>query len=214
MDARHTLVWLQPQAAWQALTPGAHARLAAWFAAGHPAVVARRQEHDAQDVLRLGVPLPPGEGKQRLALVASQAAIRRASAPPTLDQVRAAAPADWAVALDDLREVSCTLGQRPGVFGGFAWQAITGLPYVHAASDLDLLWQVTAPSQAQAIVQQLRRWEARHGRRADGECVLPDGRAFSWREYAGAADKVLVKAHGQCTLVARQALWVGSRQAA
>ena len=44
MYARHELVWLQSQA-WQAVTPGAQLRLAAWFAAGHPAVVARRQDH-------------------------------------------------------------------------------------------------------------------------------------------------------------------------
>jgi phosphoribosyl-dephospho-CoA transferase len=212
MPARHDLVWLQPHA-WQAVTPGAQARLAGWFEAGHPAVVARRQEGDAYDVLRLGVPLPPHEGKQRLALRAPSDAIARHSPPPDLHQVVAPAPQAWRGALEALLEGARTLGQMPRVFGSFAWQAMTGLGYVHPASDLDLLWQVQTRGQAEAIVHQLTQWESRHGRRADGELLLPDGSALNWREYAGDAGKVLVKAHAGCALVARAALWPDLRRA-
>lgn len=212
MYARHALVWLQSQA-WQAVTTGAQVRLAEWFAAGHPAVVARRQDGDAHDVVRLGVPLPPGEGKQRLALIAMSDAVLRHSPPPALHQVMAHAPEDWHAALDALLEASRVVGQIPGVFGSFAWQAMTGLTYVHATSDLDLLWQVEAPSQAEAIIQLLTHWESRHGKRADGEFVLLDGSAFNWREYAGSASQVLVKSHAGCALVARDALWPALRRA-
>ncbi|MET0290621.1 MAG: malonate decarboxylase holo-[acyl-carrier-protein] synthase [Pseudoxanthomonas sp.] len=213
MHARHALVWLQPQAAWQAVTPGAQARLADWFAAGHPAVVARRQDGDARDLLRLGVPLPPAEGKHRLALLTVSDAIARHSPPPGLHQVMAHAPEAWHDALAALLAAARAAGQVPRVFGSVAWQATTGLDYVQHGSDLDLLWRVESAQQADAIAHVLHAWEARYGRRADGEFLLDDGVALNWREYAGGAARLLVKAHDGCTLVARDAVWPARRHA-
>ncbi|MGO4611031.1 phosphoribosyl-dephospho-CoA transferase, partial [Variovorax sp. 2RAF20] len=66
--ARHTLVWMSAQAHWRADVSAQDPRLATWFAQGWPAVVARRAADDPDPRVRLGVPLPPNEGKQRLAL--------------------------------------------------------------------------------------------------------------------------------------------------
>ena len=46
---RHDLVWLDPQAPWQVLTPGADARLHAWAQARLPFVVARRDPAASSD---------------------------------------------------------------------------------------------------------------------------------------------------------------------
>ena len=85
--AGHDLLWLAADAPWQACTPGAQARLRDWFAAGHPAIVARGDRRDDAQLLRLGVTLPPAEGKQRLALSVGRGAVRRQRAPLTLDEV-------------------------------------------------------------------------------------------------------------------------------
>ncbi|MBN6151740.1 malonate decarboxylase holo-[acyl-carrier-protein] synthase [Xanthomonas sp. AmX2] len=204
--ARHDLVWLDAGAPWQPRTPGAQARLQAWFDAGHPAIVARHDPADADDHLRLGVPLPPAEDKQRLSLSAPRISVVRRRAPLALDEVRRHAPADWQAPLQDLQALGDGLELQPRVFGAFAWQALTGLRYVHVGSDIDLLWQVPAPAQARALLAQLAQWEQRHGRRADGELLLPDGRAVSWRELAGGSAQLLVKALRDCRLQPRAAL--------
>ncbi|WP_024937868.1 malonate decarboxylase holo-[acyl-carrier-protein] synthase [Xanthomonas arboricola] len=207
MPGRHALVWLHPGARWQALTPGAQPRLQQWFAAGLPAVVARGDGSEAPGSLRLGVPLPPNEGKQRLALSAGLDEVARSTAPLALDAVIAAAPAATQPALQALLTQCNANALQPRVFGSFAWQALTGLAYVHAQSDLDLLWSIATPEQAQAVVTVLQRWEQRHGLRADGELLLPDDTAVNWREYAGSAQQVLVKSPNSCRLLPRSALF-------
>jgi phosphoribosyl-dephospho-CoA transferase len=175
---RHTLVWPQPQASWQALTPGAQTRLQAWFAAGHPAIVARADASEAAGMLRLGVPLPRSEGKQRLALRMHSSQLARRAPPPLLSQIAAACAVP---ALQQL--ASMAAGYQPRVFGSHAWQWLTGLDYVHADSDLDLLWSIEHAAQADAIVALLQQWEAGDGCRADGELLLPGQMAVNWREY-------------------------------
>ncbi|CAD0306081.1 malonate decarboxylase holo-[acyl-carrier-protein] synthase [Xanthomonas hortorum] len=208
MPGRHALVWLHPDARWQALTPGAQPRLQQWFAAGLPAVVARGDGSEAPGTLRLGVPLPPSEGKQRLALSASSVDIARSTAPLLLDAVIAHAPTDAQPALQALLVQTRANALQPRVFGSFAWQALTGLAYVHAQSDLDLSWSIETPEQAHAVVTLLQRWEQRHGLRADGELLLADdGTAVNWREYAGSAQQVLVKSNHGCRLASRTALF-------
>ncbi|MFG6108487.1 malonate decarboxylase holo-[acyl-carrier-protein] synthase [Stenotrophomonas nematodicola] len=204
--ARHTLVWLAAQADWQADLPAQEARLAAWFARGWPAVVARRAADDPDPRLRLGVPLPPGEGKQRLALRVPLLDITRQQAPPTLAELIAAPglahPPAWAPALQALDAIA-----PARVFGAFAWQALTGLAYVHAGSDIDLLWRVHSPDVANRLVTRLHAWEVRFGRRVDGELLLASGAAVNWREYAGTTRQVLLKCIDGASLAPREALF-------
>lgn len=207
MAARHALVWLRGDARWQALTPGAQPRLQAWFAAGHPAVVARRDGSEPEGMLRLGVPLPPAEHKQRLSLLAPVTHVCREAEPLPLGEVIDNAPEAARPALHELVRATQAAALAPRVFGSFAWQAITGLAYVRDGSDLDLLWQVEGPAQADAIAALLRDWERRHGLRADGELLLPGDLAVSWREYAGDARQVLAKSQGGCRLLPRAALF-------
>ncbi len=202
LPPRHTLIWPHPHADWQALTPGAAPRLRAWFAAGHPAIVARGDASEPVDTLRLGVPLPPAEGKLRLALRMCRKDVARRALPPSLGEVAAALPRP---ALRELEREARDFAPR--VFGSFAWQAITGLAYVRDGSDLDLLWQVADPAQADAIATLLCGWERRHGLRAAGELLLPGDFAVNWREYASGAWQVLVKSQGGCRLLPREALF-------
>jgi phosphoribosyl-dephospho-CoA transferase len=211
--ARHTLVWLRADADWQCLAPGADGRLRAWFAEGHPAIVARRDGGVADGLLRLGVPLPPAEHKQRIGLLVARTQLQRQAPPPTLEAVIAHAPANWQAALSALLQDAHELGIAPRVFGSFAWQALTGLAYVHADSDLDLLWPAATPEQADAVVGRVRRWEQRHALRVDGELLLPDAGAVNWREYAAGERQVLVKGEHACRMLQRAALFPGGRAA-
>ncbi|MEG0185636.1 MAG: malonate decarboxylase holo-[acyl-carrier-protein] synthase [Stenotrophomonas sp.] len=211
--ARHTLVWLPVHAGWRADVAAHEPRLSAWFAQGLPAMVARRAADDPDPRLRLGVPLPPAEGKQRLALRVARQDIGQLQAPPALSDVLAAAgcriPLPWHAPLLALAALA-----PARVFGAFAWQHLTGLDYVQPRSDIDLLWQVADAAQADALVAQLQAWEARHPHRIDGELCLVDGGAVNWREYAGCSREVLVKRIDGAALEPRASLFNPARVAA
>jgi phosphoribosyl-dephospho-CoA transferase len=78
------------------------------------------------------------------------------------------------------------------VFGGLLWQALTGLPYLSATSDLDLLWPGPV---GPAFLDGLADLAAQAPMRLDGEICLADGFAVNWRELqaAGPGDTVLAK---------------------
>ncbi len=200
---RHTLVWLSAHAGWQADIAAHESRLADWFAQGRPAIVARRAADDADPRLRLGVPLPPAEGKLRLALRVPAHDVLRTAPPPTLQTVlEGDAPQDWQRPLEVLQNIA---GAR--VIGAFAWQYLTGLRYVHARSDVDLLWPIDTTAQADALAARLQAWEAEHDRRVDGELCLGGDAAVNWREYAGRSREVLVKRLDGAALELREALF-------
>ena len=201
--ARHTLAWLSAHAGWRADMAAHEPRLAAWFAQGLPAIVARRAADDADPRLRLGVPLPPAEGKLRLALRVPAHDVLRTTPPPTLQAVlEGDLPHEWQRPLQALRAIA-----PARVFGAFAWQHLSGLHYVHARSDIDLLWRIGNATQAEALVARLQAWEAEHGRRVDGELCLADDAAVNWREYAGRSREVLVKRSGGAALELRESLF-------
>ncbi|WP_422347084.1 malonate decarboxylase holo-[acyl-carrier-protein] synthase [Stenotrophomonas sp. DR009] len=200
---RHTLVWLSARAGWQADIAAHELRLANWFAQGLPAIVARRAVDDADPRLRLGVPLPPAEGKLRLALRVPSHDVLRTAAPPTLQTVlEGDLVQDWQRPLQALQDIAAAR-----VFGAFAWQHLTGLHYVHARSDIDLLWRIDTAAQADALVARLQAWETEHGRRVDGELCLAGDAAVNWREYAGRSREVLVKRLEGAALELRECLF-------
>ncbi|KIP86327.1 malonate decarboxylase holo-[acyl-carrier-protein] synthase [Stenotrophomonas sp. CFBP8980] len=203
---RHDLVWIDPQARWTTLSPQAEPRLRAWMQARLPLVVARRDPAVDGAQLRLGVPLPLDEGRQRLSLRIEREAVIRHAPPPRLTEVIEALSAPWRPALQALQHRCAAQALSPRVFGSHAWQAITGRDYLHAGSDLDLLWQVDGPRQASQVCRLLQDWEALHGLRADGELVFDAAQAVNWREYAGEAAQVLVKGDAACWLAARSRL--------
>ena len=81
----------------------------------------------------------------------------------------------------------------PRVFGALLWEHTTGLPYLTARSDLDLLWSISDERSAALLVEGLRRLDADGPVRLDGELELPDGAAVNWRELANQSGEVLVK---------------------
>ncbi|WP_414612564.1 malonate decarboxylase holo-[acyl-carrier-protein] synthase [Stenotrophomonas pavanii] len=203
---RHTLVWLSAYAGWQADIAAHEPRLAAWFAQGLPAIVARRAADDADPRLRLGVPLPPAEGKLRLALRVPAHDVLRTAPPPALQAVlEGDLVQDWQRALQALQDIAAAR-----VFGAFAWQHLTGLHYVHARSDIDLLWRIDTTAQADALAARLQAWETRYGRRVDGELCLVDGAAVNWREYAGRSREVLVKRPAGAALELRESVFAAA----
>ncbi len=202
--SRHALIQLHPGSIWKPVEPSFRSRLLAWFAADRPTVMARLQGDEPSGYWRLGVPLPPEEGKRRLALIVAPTAVNNWRPALHLRDVLVSAPTYWVLAIQVLLEQSQALNMEPRVYGSFAWQTLTGLSYVTPKSDLDLLWEPRNKKQLESLFEMLQSWEGETGFRADGEVQLPDGSAICWRELASQSKQVLVKTINNVTLQQRQ----------
>jgi phosphoribosyl-dephospho-CoA transferase len=174
---------------------GARSCLGLWAARGLPLVVTR-QPPMADDRVAAGLPAPARYRRRRLALAVDPRDAVSLEDFPAAAAVARLLPRGLAAALHALLAALADAGCAPRAYGGFGWQALTRLAYVHPASDLDLLLAVESPAQADAVARVLAA-HAWAGPRLDGELLLPDGGAVAWREWhayrEGRAPLVLVK---------------------
>ncbi|WP_332875756.1 malonate decarboxylase holo-[acyl-carrier-protein] synthase [Massilia sp. S19_KUP03_FR1] len=183
MFSRHDLVWLTP-AGWDTAPA-----LTEWRKQDWPAIVRRRDAGVGADAVCLGIPLPE---RQRVALVVDARHIARSAPPLTLADAIAAAPPQWLAGLVALQRAAEALDVR--VYGSLAMASITGLPYLRAGSDIDLLARPTTRSEFAAAVALLE--EHAQVLPLDGEIVFPSGDAVAWKEWIAARRdhaRVLVK---------------------
>jgi phosphoribosyl-dephospho-CoA transferase len=186
--SRHVLVWLRE---------AGHAALIAqvendtqrefgctWLAEKRPVVVSRQSEGISNELLAVGLALPPSLGKCRISLKLSRADITTVAPPLQLAQVILHSPAEWQAALQKLDHAAKNIGITLRVYGSFSWQSVSGLSYVTATSDIDLLWHAHSPTQLQQGIALLSEWEKTSGLRADGEVLFGDDHAVSWREWS------------------------------
>ena len=195
--ARHDLVAADP-GAWENLLAGRRdldgmPHLRDWARLGRPLIVRRFVPGEAGDGVPLGLPLPPADGKRRIGLSLPAKAVRTVK-PPSLADVASHAPAAWQASIDALLALARNHGLTPRPFGALLWQAVTGLSYLSATSDLDLLWPCTGGIPP-GLLDSLARIDAQAPMRLDGEIILPDGGGVHWRELhdAPAGGSVLVK---------------------
>lgn len=194
--SRHSLVWLDSvlcQPLKRRLPAETWAIVADWLDRNRPAIVRRRTENDPEDTIPLGIPLPPHQGRQRIALQAPVSAVREIRPPLTLRQVILSAPAAWQAPLSELDARFTAEGLELRVFGSLAWQHITKESYLTARSDVDLLLRPQSRVPLERALAILTDWERQTTLRADGEVLLPDGAAVAWRELLRAQHSVLVK---------------------
>lgn len=195
--ARHDLVAADP-AAWGELLRGRRdldglPHLAGWAEARRPLIVRRLAPGEGGDLVPLGLPLPPADGKRRIGLVLPPDAVRSITAP-TLAEAASQAPRPWQPAIDAVLALALAHHLVPRPFGALLWQTVTGLTYLSPTSDLDLLWPCAETVPA-SLLDGLARIDAGAPMRLDGEVLLPDGGGVQWRELHEAPEggTVLVK---------------------
>lgn len=183
---RHHLAWLTARG-WSeaaAAVPAVQQHVVRrWQARDWPAIIRRRDADVAADQVCLGIALPPdAEGiKLRLALRVPAADIREVRAPLPIADVMAHAAAPWREALAELEKKALAQGLDIRVYGSLALQALTGLAYLRATSDIDLLFSPTDRHQLQRGMVLLTAYAQRLP--IDGEVAFPDGAAVAWKEW-------------------------------
>jgi phosphoribosyl-dephospho-CoA transferase len=195
--SRHDWVYLH--ADWRDRSAAPLARedeeaVAHWVEKGRPLVVARRQDGDAPDLLRLGLALP---GKRRVGIALPAQAARLRRRPPYMRDALEFGAAFWPDAMRDLATLIVRAAPESRVFGSFAWQffaADPSLVYVTPSSDIDLLLSPTPGRPFAGLIARLDAFATVHpAPRLDGEIALAGGDFVSWREYAARPSKILVK---------------------
>lgn len=209
---RHTMVKPLPRA-WTALMAqrsdlASEPIIAAWVDAGYPLVVRRPLCSDAPQTIPLGLPLPPAQGKRRIAVTLDPDDVLAADPPPLLSDAARSAPDRWRRCIRQLIRLDPTAR----TFGSLAWQHLTGLPYLSAGSDLDLLWHLPAGGDADALLEGIAAVDETAPMRIDGEVCSTAG-AVQWRELREAgAGGVLVKGLRDVRVVSRADLFTGGMQ--
>ncbi len=158
--------------------------VADWARLDRPVIVRRRMVGDFADSVPTALPLPPCQGKRRLAFSFSSDAAITALPPVLLRDAARTAPTEWRPVVAALLDFGDVIKVAPRVFGALLWQHTTGLPYLTEQSDLDLLWPISDERTALSLLDRLRRLDAESPVRLDGELELPDGAGVNWRELA------------------------------
>jgi phosphoribosyl-dephospho-CoA transferase len=195
---RHDLVRVDPAAwaAWLETRPDLAGlrHLGEWAEAGRPLIVRRRVPGESSALIPLGLPMPPADGKRRIGLALPAAALTPITAP-NLSEAGDHAPVAWRPTLAALLALGRDHGVVPRPFGSLLWQAVTGLTYLSAASDLDLLWPCPEPVPV-GLLDGLDAIAGKAPMRIDGEILLPNGSGLHWRELRDAAEGGSVLAKG------------------
>lgn len=206
---RQRLVHLRPDA-WPLLqraahNAAAHSGMAHWAHNDLPLVVARQAGNAAAQHMSLGLPLPDRWGRQRLSVQVSPAHIDRFAEFPAARDVTPLLVSGVGTELCRLCDAFDAIGVSAQAYGSYGWQRVTGLAYVRASSDLDLLVQVADAEQADAAATLLFA-VAIDAPALDGELMFPNGIAVAWREWRrwrrGETAQILLKHHDSVSLAA------------
>ena len=201
---RHDLIFVSP-VAWHSLLKmrddlAEESLVVDWADRGWPLVARRAVPGDTVGVA-LGLPLPPFAGKRRLSFLMHPDDIVSTAPPLALSATINIAPEAWRHTLDQVADLASRHGVEARVFGSLAWQTLTGLTYLTASSDLDLLLPIRRSSDLAQLTTDLAAIEAAAPMRLDGELVRDDGVGVNWREIHACAREVLVKSTGDVALL-------------
>ena len=201
---RHQMVWVE-SSTWEAvlqehgaLDPGPLIR--DWAANGWPLVVRSRTCEEQAHRLPAGIPVPPEHGKKRYAFRIDADLVIRSEEPPLVALAGSVAPRSWQNSISAVAELDS--GTR--CFGSLCWEYLTGLSYLTATSDLDLLWQVASESEADRLGRAIARIDSQSPARIDGEFVAASGAGIQWREWHSSAPHLMAKTPDGPRLLTRE----------
>lgn len=213
---RHDLAWLSQRAVANAQYLGpaplpseeAMGALKQWQADDLPLIVTRQvertpgQQQLADPHVRLGLAEPLAMGKRRMAFLVLRADVLRNEQGPTLAQALGHLPIAWQFKVGQLLSTCQQWGIECRLFGSAALQVVSGLGFLHADSDLDLIATPSDWQGAMALCAALHELSlSAPGFKVDCEIRNPHGQDVHWRELRQNEHKVLAKSITQVQLM-------------
>ncbi len=185
-------------------------RAIGWQMAGRPFVVTRRRD-EGDSSIGLGFCTTDAQHPElrprRVAAHAEAGVVVDLALPPLLAEIaRCPSAQRLADSFARLEGAAVAAGITIRVYGSWMWQAITGEPHVHEASDLDVLVDVVGTAAADRAAGFLEAIEPTLAFRLDGELSFVGLGEVNWREYRQDEPEVLLKSVVAMRLVARREL--------
>lgn len=155
-----------------------------WLGHGRPLIVRRPCLSEDGGEVSLGLALP---GKRRLSYRLPIESILSVELPPLWEGSELRIP-----------------GFAVRLFGSHAWQRLTGLTYVTETSDIDLLVEISSRADWSTFLACGVELPAQP--HIDLEVILAGDASFSWREYLGPAEDILIKSNRRVWLERKERL--------
>lgn len=162
---------------------------------------------DSAAALGFSLPIRRQESRWRISTQCPREEIRRILTPWDIPAYLSALPAPVGPALTQLAQAADGCGVPFGVFGSAALQAVTGLPYLHPHSDLDVVIGTAPAPQIKAFYDQLLALSQRVSIHIDGELMLHDSCYLKLHELMQGHKTILAKGTYQPRLISRQEIW-------
>lgn len=172
-----------------------------------PAIV-RRQDHPGKGMLQVGWSswLWDSGSRFRIASAVPLGSVDTILSPYQVFERNERWPEAFRGLLGELRDLGENLGISLGLAGAAAMEALTGLPYLHRDSDLDLLLREKDGGNLQEFYAACTALSGRWGRKLDLELQLPGGRGVKLAEWLSDQRTVLVKGWDYAGIFEREEL--------
>ena len=213
LPKRHDLVFLSRnglQYAWENRAPDSHeADAASEYFFRLPGICRTRPSDLSPALAALGYsfPIRTGETRVRVATQAPVDEIVKIITPWEVPGLLGHLPQPYLGVLTGLVQCAKDEGIQFGMFGSAALQAVTGLPYLHSQSDLDVVIAAAPPEQVRMFYQHLTRISRQSDVRIDGELMLHETCYVKLSELMGGSKTVLAKGADQPALLSSQSIW-------
>lgn len=174
-----------------------------------PAICTGYRSPEDPTLLRVGFSFPERvQGmRQRIASYVSAGNIISVCTPWEIARYRDRLEGRMGDFFRSLYDTADALSLRLGVFGSTAMQLATGLPYLHDASDLDLVLDHASEDTARAFACELAVCEERFSLRADVELRLDAACYAKLKELCSDQLTVLTKGGDEPKLISRRMAW-------
>jgi phosphoribosyl-dephospho-CoA transferase len=208
--ARHDLFWIRV-AQWDTFLSARpdiprYPVLSEWAQLNRPVIVRRTAPGEIVDGVPFGLPLPPAQGKSRIAGLLPVACISRRGSPPLLADAARSSPKAWRHTIDRIVELSPDARS----YGSLAWQDMTGLPYLSSTSDLDVIWRHDDACTTELRLAQIEKIARAAPMKIDGEIINSAGIAVPWRELLLGSPTVIGKRIDGAGIMTRAEFLTGS----
>ena len=184
------LVWANREA----LYPGEVAWADMWPRFYGLPVITRRQVLPGEAIpVGLSLPIRQDGGRYRLASCVPASEVESAVSPTQAAELCAGRTLPVSGLVAELLCDAPSLGVSVGIFGSAALEAVTGLPYRHAGSDLDVLLIPRDVPDMPALAGLLQRLEENYQLPIDAELALGEKQYVKLKELCTGSRTVLVK---------------------
>ena len=174
-----------------------------------PAICTGRQDELERGRLRIGLsyPMKANGARHRIVSYILPDEVSSVRTPWSAAHTGKPLPEPFASIAKELEDIATSCGIAFGLFGAAALQRVTGLPYLHEGSDIDIVLCCMGENDLIRFASLMQEIERKSKIRIDAEVLLDPHSGVKLKELLGGQATVLVKSSGEPKLLSRRAAW-------